>query len=49
MVSTNEIAVESAPAAQTEVLNNEVVVAPEDDFEKAQKKISIRKEEFIIK
>jgi hypothetical protein len=48
MVSTNEIAVENAPVAQTEVLNGEVVVAPEDDFEKAQKKYQLGKKNLLL-
>ena len=47
MVSTTEVAVENAPVAQTELVNGQVV-APEDDFEKAQKKYQLGKKNLLL-
>ena len=49
MVSTNEVAVESAPivSVSSEPKNGEVV-APEDDFEKAQKKYQLGKKNLLL-
>jgi hypothetical protein len=49
MVSTNEIIVESAPIVtlQQESINGEIP-APEEDFEKAQKKYQLGKKNLLL-
>ena len=47
MVSTTEVAVENNQVEQIEIVNGQVV-APEDDFEKAQKKYQLGKKNLLL-
>ena len=47
MVSTTEVAVENNQVEEIEIVHGQVV-APEDDFEKAQKKYQLGKKNLLL-